>query len=36
MAESGETTNAGFVNWNGRVVFRNTGKPGTDRNQKIY
>jgi hypothetical protein len=30
------TTKVGFVNSNGQVVIRNTGKAGTDRGQKIY
>ena len=30
------TTKVGFVNRNGQVVIRNTGKPGTDHGQKIY
>ena len=36
MTQSPETTKVGFVNRNGQVVIRNTGKPGTDHNQKIY
>jgi hypothetical protein len=36
MSESQETTKIGYVNRNGQVVIRNTGKPGTDHNQKIY
>ena len=36
MAESKGTTNVGYVNTNGQVVIRNTGKPGTDHNQKVY
>lgn len=30
------TTTIGFVNRNGQVVVRNTGKPGTDYLQNIY
>jgi len=30
------TTKVGFVNSNGQVVIRNTGKPGTDHGQKVY
>ena len=36
MAEPRGTTNVGYVNTNGQVVIRNTGKPGTDHNQKVY
>lgn len=36
MAEPRRTTNVGFVNRNGQVVIRNTGKPGTDRGQTVY
>jgi hypothetical protein len=30
------TTIVGYVNPNGQVVIRNTGRPGTDHGQKIY
>jgi hypothetical protein len=30
------TTDKGFVNKNGQVVIRNTGKPGSDYNSKTY
>lgn len=30
------TTKSGFINRNGQVVIRNTGKPGTDHGQTIY
>jgi hypothetical protein len=36
MADAKHTTNVGFVNRNGQVVIRNTGKPGTDRGQSVY
>jgi hypothetical protein len=36
MRESKNTTRIGYVNPNGQVVIRNTGKPGTDHNAKIY
>lgn len=31
-----KTTETGFVNRNGQIVIRNTGKPGTDHQQCIY
>jgi hypothetical protein len=34
--EGADTTAIGFRNKNGRVVVRNTGKPGTDHLQYIY
>lgn len=30
------TTYTGYVNRNGQVVIRNTGLPGTDKNQSVY
>ena len=36
MRESKGTTDVGYVNPNGQVVIRNTGKLGTDHNAKIY
>jgi hypothetical protein len=36
MRESKNTTRIGYVNPNGQVVIRNTGRPGTDHNAKIY
>jgi hypothetical protein len=36
MNASKGTAKAGYVNLNGQVVIRNTGRPGTDRGQKIY
>ena len=35
MKDAKHTTEAGFVNRNGQVVIRNTGKPGTDRGQSV-
>jgi hypothetical protein len=34
--EAKGTTEVGYVNPNGQVVIRNTGKHGTDHNQKVY
>jgi hypothetical protein len=31
-----DTTKVGYVNKNGQVVIYNTGRPGTDHNQKMY
>ena len=36
MTEPKGTTKVGYVNTNGQVVIRNTGKPGVDHNQKVY
>jgi hypothetical protein len=36
MTEPQGTTKVGYVNPNGQVVIRNTGKDGTDRNAKMY
>jgi hypothetical protein len=36
MTDAKQTTAVGFVNRNGQVVIRNTGKPGTDHGQSIY
>ena len=36
MKGAKHTTEAGFVNRNGQVVIRNTGKPGTDHGQYVY
>lgn len=33
---SAPTTTPGYINTNGQVVIRNTGKPGADHLQKIY
>jgi hypothetical protein len=35
MAEKG-TTEIGFVNRNGQVTIRNTGRPGTDYGAAVY
>ena len=34
--ETKGTTNPGYENPNGQVVIEDTGKPGTDHNQRIY
>jgi hypothetical protein len=36
VTETHGTTKVGYVNRNGQVVIRNTGIPGTDRNQTVY
>jgi hypothetical protein len=36
MTEPHVTTKVGYVNPNGQVVIRNTGKDGTDRSAKMY
>lgn len=36
MSNDKKTTETGFINKNGQVVIRNTGKPGTDHLQYVY